>query len=342
MTDSAHTNQHLTDIESFLDRHLPHTGHRCIAHHSNSIFSSTFYPDNHRAVTKAVALDASGHGEVYFACAVYVDPSLGRKGYNVWAARSFWLDIDTRESKPDAPYADKAEAEAALATFCCEVGLPSPTLVDSGNGLHVYWPMCGDQTSDEWRRVANLLKSAIIKAGLKVDPSRTTDIASVLRVPGTHNRKDPENTRPVRLLYLGEPTKAANFQAALTVYAKAEAASGRGMRNGSNLGNDLMVNPDYRPSDAFRIAEHCAVIKHIRDTRGNVSEPLWYAGMGVLVHTTQSDAVCHDWSRGHPGYDEDETQGKIDRLKSYGPTTCVHLRAHSDGLCLGCPYGDGA
>ena len=102
-----------------------------------------------------------------------------------------------------------------------------------------------------------------------------------------------------------------------------------------------MVSPDYRPSDAFRLAEHCAVIRHVRDTGGNVSEPLWHAVLGVLVHTIQSDAICHDWSRGHPDYNEAETQAKIDRLRAYGPTTCVRLCSLSDGLCRGCSYREG-
>ena len=322
-------------VLSFLDRHLPHTGHRCIAHHCGTKFCPTFHADNRLAAAKAVTLDANERGEVYFGCAAYVDPSAGRKGHNVVAVRSFWLDIDTRESKPDAPYADKEEAKVALAKFCCDADLAVPTLVDSGNGLHVYWPMDEDVTPNEWRRTANLLKWATLKAGLKVDPSRTTDIASVLRVPGTGNRKVPGKPRPVRLLYLGVPTSYAQLQASLLLYSGAEARSGR-------LSNTRMISPNFRPADAIRIAEHCAVIRHIRDTRGNVSEPLWHGALGVLVHTIQSDAVCHDWSRGHPKYNEAETQAKIDRLRSIGPTTCVRLCSLSGGLCRGCTYGEGA
>jgi len=327
--------------ENFFRLILPRTGHRFIGHHSNGKFSSSFHPDSQQAAAKAIALDAGGRGEVYFGCAAYADPKLGRKGHNVLAVGSLWLDIDTRESKEDAPYADKQEAKIALARFCCELELPAPTLIDSGNGLHVYWPVDEDLTPDEWLALANLLKWAALKADLKVDPSRTTDIASVLRVPGTDNRKDPQKPRPVRLLYMGAPASHTQILATLLVYAGAEASAGRTMPGGFNLIGNRMVSPDYPPSDAFRIAEHCAVIRHVRDSGGNVPEPLWYAALGVLVHTIQSDAVCHEWSRGHPGYDEAETQAKIDRLRAYGPSTCVRLCSLSGGLCRNCSYRPG-
>jgi hypothetical protein len=338
MTGPSHIGLRAADTESFFDLHLPRTRHRCIARLRDGKFVATFHADNRRAVTKARAFEASGTGDVYFGCAAYADPSLGRKGHNVSAVRSCWLDIDTRESKPDAPYADKSEAKVALATFCCEADLPSPTLVDSGNGLHVYWPIEEDITPDDWRRIANLLKWAALKAGLKVDPSRTTDIASVLRVPGTDNRKDPDKPRPVQLVWMGEPTSHAHLYAALVVYAGAEAASGRLLPDNFGLSSNLMVSPNYLPSDAYRIADRCAVIRHFRDTGGIVSEPLWHAALGVLVHTIQGDAVCHEWSRGHPNYSESETQAKIDRLRAYGPTTCVRLGSLSAGLCRGCSY----
>lgn len=338
MSGTSHTDRH---IMAFLDRHLPRAGHRCIAHHFNGRFSASFHADDQRTAAKAVAMDASGHGEVYFGCAAYADPMLGRKGLNVLAVRSFYLDIDTRESKADAPYADKGEAKVALAKFCCEADIPTPTLVDSGNGLHVYWPMDEDLTPDAWLRLAKLLKWATLKAGLKVDPSRTTDIASVLRVPGTANRKNLDKQRPVVLVYMGAPTSYAYFYAALLDYAGAEAAAGLVLPSGFNLSSNLMVSPNFPPSDAFRIAESCAVIRHIRDTRGNVSEPLWHGALGVLVHTKQSDAICHDWSRDHPNYNAAETQAKIDRLRAYGPTTCVRLCSLSDGMCRGCSYREG-
>jgi hypothetical protein len=335
MTDTAHSNQQFMTIASFLDRHLPSTGHCCVARHANGKFSPSFHPDTHQAAARATVLDAGGRGEVYFACAAYVDPLQGRKGRNVLAVRCFWFDIDTRESKSDAPYADKEEAKVALARFCCVVGMPSPTVVDSGNGLHVYWPTDDELTPDEWRRVAKLFERAARKAGLKVDPSRTTDIASVLRVPGTANRKVPGKPRPVRLLYLGSPTSCAQLNATLLAYAGPEAAPG-------GLNNTRRFNSNFPPSNAIQLAERCAVIRHVRDTGGNVPEPLWHAALGVLVHTIQGDAVCHDFSRGHPNYDPVETQSKLDRLRTFGPTSCARLSTLSDGLCRGCAYGEGA
>lgn len=338
MAGDAPVGQSLNEMREFLDRHLPSGGHRCIAHHSEDGFRASFWPDNRRATAKGVALNESGRGEVYFGCASYADPELGRKGPNVAAVRSCWLDIDTRESKKDAPYADKHEAKVALAGFCCKVGLSAPTVIDSGNGLHVYWPLDTDIAPDEWRRFANLLKWAALKSGLKVDPSRTTDIASVLRLPGTTNRKDSARHRPVRILGIGQPTNQSEFYATLVVFAGTEAAVGGLFPTHSGLGSNLMTSPNFRPSSAYRIAEHCAVIRHVRDTRGNVPEPLWHSVLGVLIHTLEGEPVCHDWSKGHPNYNQAETQSKIERLKNYRPTSCIRLCSLSGGLCDGCSY----
>lgn len=101
-------------------------------------------------------------------------------------ARAFWLDID---AGPGKPYLTKLDAGRALTTFIQQAKLPTPCLVDSGNGLHVYWPLERVLTPPEWQPRAEALKAACIAHALHADPVRTADIASILRTPGTHNHK---------------------------------------------------------------------------------------------------------------------------------------------------------
>ena len=136
--------------------------------------------------------------EVYFACASYRearnDPPgtpagqrvLGRTKRNVLVIKSLWLDLDAGANKP---YRDVLEARQALAALCRTAKLPIPVCVVSGSGLHVYWPLRVPLDRTTWERYASGLKRLCERNGLNADPARTADASSVLRVPGTHNRK---------------------------------------------------------------------------------------------------------------------------------------------------------
>jgi P4 family phage/plasmid primase-like protien len=194
------------------------------------------------AAHKAQAISNAGRN-AYFACAEYLTAD-NRKGDNVKQARSFWLDLDCGATKAaeGKGYATKREAADALVKFCTVTGLPSPTLlVDSGNGLHVYWALDMDVSPEDWRACGALLKALTKKHGLLADPSRTSDIASVLRVPGTLNQKDPANRKPVEIKFAGKPIEWSVFKAAL------EAATGDGEAKPNNSALTGGLVNDYPP-----------------------------------------------------------------------------------------------
>ncbi len=124
--------------------------------------------------------------DAYFALGSYGDDD-ERKQKNVIALRCLWLDIDCGKDKP---YRDVEEAATALKRLCDGAKLPKPMIVESGHGIHVYWPFKHAISPREWLPYAEGLKAACIAHGLKADPARTADCASVLRPPGTHNHKD--------------------------------------------------------------------------------------------------------------------------------------------------------
>jgi hypothetical protein len=140
--------------------------------------------------------------DFYFACAEYKTAD-NRKADNVAGARGVWLDFDCGEDK-DADkkgYLTKEIAQEALNIFCTKLKLTKPThIVDSGNGLHVYWLFDNIVYREEWQKAAKKLKALTNTDNLKVDGSRTADIASVLRIPGTMNNKSAI-PKPVRLIY---------------------------------------------------------------------------------------------------------------------------------------------
>ena len=127
--------------------------------------------------------DRSG-ATAYHACGIYRARDGGRKAKNSGGASSFWTDIDAGEGKQ---YETAADALNALLEFCHATGLPRPLCVGSGHGVHAYWPLLNLLDPETWKTYSAGLAALLRKHGIKHE--RTTDIASLLRPPGTHNRK---------------------------------------------------------------------------------------------------------------------------------------------------------
>ncbi len=179
--------------------------HQFAAKGKNGIFRNLPIADFDADLAKALKLSTYGE-DVYFACAEYEIPE-NRKAENVVQARAFWMDIDCGEQKAadDKGYVDTAAAEAALVHFCESIGLYGPThIVESGSGLHVYWALDKPVDAKCWQKHARQLKALTKSQGLIADPSRTADIASPLRLPGTLNHKQVPG-RPVVLKQANPP-----------------------------------------------------------------------------------------------------------------------------------------
>ena len=156
----------------------------------------------------AIASQYSEKFDVYISCAKF-DSSGRRKQENAESVNSFWLDIDCG---PKKAYPSKNDGLQALLQFCNSTGLPKPTHInDSGNGLHVFWTVDRSLSPDEWNQEAKILKDLTHAYGLKADDTRTSDIASVLRMPGTFNHKDLNNPKPVISKHAAEPLSAELF-----------------------------------------------------------------------------------------------------------------------------------
>jgi len=157
-----------------------------------------------QACQLAVEQSAAG-AECFFACGEFETPG-SRKADNAAGACAFWVDIDCGDDKADdgKGYRNLVEARDALAAFCQATELPAPThVVESGGGIHAYWALDGFIPVDPWKAYGRKLKELAKSAGLLADPTRTADIASVLRVPGTQNHKY-EPSRAVTLTRQGQ------------------------------------------------------------------------------------------------------------------------------------------
>lgn len=333
----------------FLARILPADGWKCALVYKDNKpqqrFAETF------AELEKIILhwDALG-STVYHGCASYKNKG-DRKASNVAQVKSFWLDID---AGPGKPYATRDEAEDALDDFLEKTGLPEPLVVSSGVGLHVYWPFEEPVTPGEWKSVAENLKALAKQHGLHAGAERTADVASILRPPGTHHRKDPSNVRTVGVIGAGSVTTFSELRA--RIQSKAPRTDAERHQEALGLGgsqpalsradtgtatSDFLGGLDGPPANPDQIADQCDQLGFLRRQRGaETSEPFWHTCINALVYCEEGLEVAHEWSDGDPRYDEAEVDAKFARIKATvtGPATCQRFEDLRPEGCAGCPH----
>lgn len=306
------------DIESLASHILAEDGRGKTVYHACSSFA------NERGIWNA------RKGKLQFRCQA-----------NVHGVRSLWMDID---AGPDAVakrkgYPDALAVATAAAQFCNAVSIPPPLVVASGSGLHLYWPLDQTLCTDDWFLLAEGLKHAAQSQGLLLDPARTSDAASVLRTPGSHNRK--HGCVAVDCGPLVGPYDPASFDHLVAISAAASwsVRVPTVQTSQSNRITQGLLAYDGPEHYASEIADHCAHVAALRDTQGNLPEPLWYAALGVLAWCADGDELAHHWSSGHPRYNPDETSGKLERARQLtGATTCHKFESLDHGKCAACPH----
>ena len=83
---------------------------------------------------------------------------------------------------------------------------------------------------------------------------------------------------------------------------------------------------------------NCDFVKWCKDQPEKVSEPLWYSLISNLICVRPGGySLCHEISKGYPGYSVAETDSKIHQsLDSSGPHTCEYIRKNGfkcEGEC---------
>jgi len=321
----------------FYNSVLPPFGLRALAVFRKGLGS---YPDhfffeaNDDLIASAESYDSLGKN-VYHGCATFKTAE-NRKATNVLAVKSLWVDLDTG---PGKPYASAKDAAVAVEQFRLALGLKAPHFVRSGGGLHAYFPFNKPVSPENWKRLAAAFGSCMDHFGIKHDTSRTEDLASVLRIPGTHNYKtDP--ARDVVLVRLGEEDSAAGVYAKFKQYAQDNGILlSEPVSPTVKVTNDLVgAPPEYPPSEYQRIEAGCAAIAEVATTGGDTTFDVWRRAIGIAKHTAEPREAAIRWTRnradtGHSQYD---WEGELDRWRT-GPTTCAELDRHCDH-CGSCPH----
>lgn len=297
-----------------------------------------------RNIVRQIPVPDAEHGELaaraiaeegwnaFFAPAAFRDTRTQRDALFLPA---FWLDLDVADDGVETPnkYGSTEAAAVALWRWLHEHQMPEPTHVvaSGGGGLHVYWRLTEDAPLEAWQPVAARFKQALKVAGIKADPTRTADAASVLRVPNTVHTKDMTRPRLVRLL------RREERRVSLEEFAAALPALGpQRLVERTPLPAEWDVSTPFDPADAELVAAQCGQMRIFRERGGAVSEPYWRAGLSVLARCIDGDRLIHDWSKGDPRYNPNETAKKAAGTK--GPATCAHFDTVNPGGCAGCPH----
>lgn len=321
-------------LRAFYSLLLPPVGQFVLFQNFNHLFFDTL--DELVAATEA-RLDTQG---LYFATAAF-NGEANRKQSNVRVLRAHRIDIDAGEAKfakdPKGTYPDRGAAVRAFMD-AIRAGLPKPSvIVSSGEGLHVYWALDADVAPAEWKPTALMLNAAGKALGLKIDSVCTADEARVLRPVGAvhKNGNRVEVLRTTGLVYT-HSNLTASLKALLPEEAAFELATAPRRAPARSLNDDILTFKSA-PASLARVADYCGAVAEMRDSEGNVPEPLWRAVMGVAKYCeVDGERLVHEWSTGHPGYDARATQAKFERWDT-PPTTCSYFSGISEH-CAGCKF----
>jgi hypothetical protein len=251
--------------------------------------------------------------------------------------KSFFVDLDG--------YASKKAAADALVQFLQDSGLDAlgtPWVVDSGGGLHCYWPLKDEIPATIWKPVAENLKRLCKQEGFNIDMSVTADTARILRVPGTANNKKKYATpRPVRIVQEGDIFDFSTFSP--LVYEKLEEVpipptpkiDLPGQRPTAPTRSQVKLLQDsYTLFGNFE--NQCGQIQdYIATATEDGKEPVW---RGILSWAK----VCEDgaekavWlSDMHP-YPHERMHQKLNEIK--GPYACMKMDSENPGICNKCKH----
>lgn len=284
---------------------------------------------------------------LYFSCASYHEAKFVdekgltryRKKPNWAQAKAFWADVDCGEEKAakGKGYLTQKDGWAAIKDFCAKVGLPLPTVVNSGNGIHIYWPLTEAVDSADWVPVARKFKALLDQENMIVDPSRTADFASVLRPPGAMNHK--QVPLKVVLKRSCDPISFEQFEAIIDGKLAGPQPNYK-LSTDSSINDDLLAHvASYPDSSAVEVASKCKQLAKMRDTQGDLGYMEWWGCLGVIKHCTDAEEVAIKWSerRQETGHSHVDAQAGLDSWNA-GPTRCSFFSQHNPEGCKGCEF----
>lgn len=279
--------------------------------------------------------------EVYFAVGLQ-ESSLGKRNrgtaQSVCGIGTQWMDIDFSHGchkKENLP----ASLEEALA-FIDGLPLKPSIIVNSGHGLHVYWLLSQlwKFEDDQDRKLAQALsrdfQKLIIQRAQEYGWSLdyTGDLARILRVPGTVNRKT--NAVSVTIIKLESTIRYSLHE--IREFINAEKSTLPTSK--SNIPSEKQSSDELPLAEYDLIEKGCTWMMHCREDAEDLKEPEWYAAASIWIRCKNGSQIAHQLSSPHPKYSHEETEAKVQQaLDNAGPRTCENIEEITGGkFCKEC------
>ena len=324
--------------KQFYEKVLPTQGNICVVGMKDGVVRPKFTEDLDEALEYIQQFDADDFN-TFFGVGTF--EGYQRKANACIFMRAFFVDLDCGENKPFPTWEG---ALIKLHQFVEEKQLPPPVIVNSGRGVHAYWPFTEEVPTDIWKPYAEKFKQLCIDNDFPIDEAVTADAARILRAPGSRNLKgDP---LPCEVIQDADANPFELFTALLgEVQEKFDLSKvAKGLDEDTQAIYDkLNGNFEYD----FGIIAYksviegtgCAQLKQILTTN-DCPEPLWYAGISVASRCRDADTAIHDMSNHDDRYDWQNVENK--RAQSISSAKWAHscdaFERENRGGCDGCPH----
>lgn len=332
-------------LRKFYEKVLPDEGVYCVTGIDSSAEPPkvrNYFCDTKDQMFETIERVKSRNHNVFVALSTFNEYT--RKADNAIWCRSFFVDLDVGDSKD---YHSKEEALQALDAFLEKTGLPQPVRVDSGRGVHAYWPFEIAVESEEWKTYAEKFKSYCLDNGLHIDRAVTADAARILRAPDTLNYKEDP---PLPTSLIDEEINLYVFEEFKDFLGVEEAEPSLdeilAMVPKGDLTDDqkAMMKLDNFETTFERIAirslegDGCAQIKEILINPNGISYDMWLGGLSIAGKCDDGETAIHKMSEDYEGYSYENTVKKAFDSGIEGARRCEWFAQENPSKCEGCPH----
>ncbi len=317
----------------------------------NGIITKSFLVSETDLIVTEI-ISAREHTDVYFEVCLQAEPPLPGKRGNAEGVKvipGFWVDIDIAGSNHKSDKYPK-DLDTAL-KFIYSLPWRASIIVCSGGGIHVYYlfstPVVVADVEDKERmaelsrRVNRFIIAEGQKHGWKID--NTSDLARLLRVPATLNHKSV----PAKDVYIIEYDPSAlynpcDFQIIFDekdIVAEICNPATTPIALPSIISNTFSKETyDYPEANIDFIENHCSWLAHCNYGATTLPEPEWFAACSIWSRCKDGRSVAHERSKPYPGYDQAETDKKLDNALTAAPRTCASILSDLSAgqYCSGC------
>lgn len=209
------------------------------------------------------------------------------------------------------------------------------TIVCSGNGLHfiintsrtIEYKEYFDETRQHYKAICLRVDKAMMDNDLYGNCDNSLwNCAKSLRMPATKNIKIKNGKRIEKDCYVIHFSNniipyCVKEKSEIPIIEEEDQVSDRAIQlNGIDNGAVL----------------ECPFLKHCFDEPDEIVEPQWYAAITILNRLEGGRELIHKMSEGYSGYDEHETDTKIQHAtQTSRPRTCANISTLWDG-CASC------